>query len=76
MTVESFARALADWPDGVGLDGADLIGIAVRHEVLIEVPVFRPCSQDGCACMAWAEPHEWVRGVPCYRPNPNLRRGS
>ena len=77
MSVDSFARALlADWPPGVGLDGADLMGMAVRHELLVEVKVVEPCRDEGCACMAWAEPHEWVRDVACYRPNPALREGS
>jgi hypothetical protein len=74
--VAAFSQTLArDWPDGLGVDGEDLIHIAVRTGLLVEETVRRPCG-DQCRCLDAYDPHEWVQGVICYRINPRLKEAA
>ncbi len=72
--LHAFADALLrDWPSDLGVEGFDLIHIAVRAGLLVETTARRPCG-DQCRCACAYEPGEWPRGVTCYRVNPDLRR--
>lgn len=72
--VQDFATALLrDWPADLGVEGYDLIHIAVRAGLLVETTVRRPCG-DQCRCACAYDPQEWPAGVACYRINPELRR--
>ena len=71
--VENFATTLLrDWPPEVGVEGYDLLHIALRAGLLVETTERRPCGEH-CRCVTAYDPHEWPAGVTCYRINPALR---
>jgi len=71
--LQAFADALLrDWPGNLGVEGYDLIHIAVHAGLLVETTARRPCG-DQCRCAGVYDPAEWPQGVTCYRVNPELR---
>lgn len=67
--LRAFAQAvMTDWPEYAGIDGGDLQDIAVDHGLLESTVRHEPCG-EGCNCAWYAEPlpHEWRKGVTCYR---------
>lgn len=72
---EFIATLLRDWPPEVGVEGYDLLHIAVRAELLVETTQRRPCG-DQCRCTSAYDPQEWPAGVTCYRINPKLKEAA
>ena len=56
-----------DWPPGKGLDGFDLLAIAVRHGLVVPTKQLNPCLEDHCSCAEYYCANEWLEGVLCYR---------